>query len=307
MPTERLTETAAGSRRSAEGIRTRGEEIAAHFPALMIEAERIAQAVAAGVHGRRRAGPGENFWQHRPYAFGDPVSSIDWRQSARASGRLYVRQNEWEAAAAVWIWPDASASLEYASARGLSTKRRRVDVLATALAILLSRGGERVGLIGARARPFHGRAAPSLFLEALLAGRRDRASSPPVTPVSLGARIILLSDFFAEPDVVAGTIRSYARAGATGALVQVVDPAEEDFPFQGRTDFQDTESKDHLLFGDAAAAGADYRTKFTAHREELSALARRFGWTFIAHRTDRPAQTPLLALYAALADRRALR
>ena len=108
-------------------IRQRAEEIAAAFPPLLIEAERIAHTVAAGLHGRRRAGPGETFWQHRAYAFGDPVSTIDWRQSARVADRLYVRQNEWDAAAAVWVWRDPSRSLDYASTRGLPTKRRRAD------------------------------------------------------------------------------------------------------------------------------------------------------------------------------------
>ena len=99
---------------SAGQIRRAAEDAAAAFPALMIDAERVAHAGASGLHGRRRAGPGETFWQHRAYTFGDPVSAIDWRQSARAADRLYVRQNEWEAAAAVWIWRDPTRSLDYA-------------------------------------------------------------------------------------------------------------------------------------------------------------------------------------------------
>ena len=298
-------------------IRHEAEEAAALFPALMVEAERVAQTVAAGLHGRRRAGPGETFWQHRAYGFGDPVSAIDWRQSARAADRLYVRQNEWEAAAAVWIWRDPSSSLDYSSARGGPTKRRRADVLATALAILLSEAGERVGLMGLSGPPdlvrgFHGRAAPSRILEALLSpGRPERedgaSSTPPAAQVSAGARIVLLSDFFTAPDDIAGAVGTYASMNATGALLQIVDPAEEDFPFSGRTEFQDTESRDRLLFGEAGSVGAAYRDRFIAHRRSLEDAARKYDWTFIAHRTDRPAQSALLALYSALSDLRMLK
>lgn len=291
---------------SALQLRHEAEEAASLFPALMVEAERVAHTVVAGFHGRRRAGPGENFWQHRTYGFGDPVSAIDWRQSARAADRLYVRQNEWEAAAAIWIWRDASKSLDYASAPGAATKRRRADVIATALAILLAEAGERVGLLGVSHRPFHGRSTPARILEALLTGGAG-ASTPPTTHLAPGARIVLLSDFFTNPDDIASAVRNYASGGATGALVQIVDPAEEDFPFSGRTEFEDSESRDRRLFGDARAIGGRYRERFAAHRCAIADAARRFGWTFIAHRTDRPAQTALLALYAAMSDLKMLK
>ncbi|MEE2690935.1 MAG: DUF58 domain-containing protein [Pseudomonadota bacterium] len=289
-------------------VRRAAEEAAARFPALMIEAERIAHTVSAGLHGRRRAGPGETFWQHRAYAFGDPVGAIDWRQSARAADRLYVRQNEWEAAAAVWIWRDPSRSLDYASARGVPTKRRRADVLATALSILLSQAGERIGILGLDRRPFHGRGAPARFLEALgVEAFADTQSAPPIAPLSPGARIALFSDFFAEPDLIAAAVSSYAAAGAKGALVQIVDPAEEEFPFAGRTEFQDTESPERLTFGEAGSVAGAYRTGFVAHRRALEDICRRHGWSFSAHRTDRPAESALLALFAALGDFRTLK
>ncbi len=286
-------------------IRHQAEEIASAFPPLLIEAERIAQTVASGLHGRRRAGPGETFWQHRAYAFGDPVSSIDWRQSARVADRLYVRQNEWEAAAAVWIWRDPSRSLDYTSTRDFPTKRRRADILAVALAALLAQAGERVGLAGTQGRVFHGRNAAARFLEALdVDAFDDRASSPPPMPISAHARVVLLSDFYSDLDAVAEAAARAASLGAKGVLMQIVDPAEENFPFAGRTQFEDAESRDRLIFGDAAALRDAYRREFAAHREALIVLANRFQWTFAAHRTDTPASAALLTLYMALADPR---
>src|SRR5258708_19687036 len=67
-------------------IQHRAEERAGALPPLLVAARRVAATVAQGVHGRRRVGQGDSFWQFRPYAAGDPVNRIDWRQSAR-SGR----------------------------------------------------------------------------------------------------------------------------------------------------------------------------------------------------------------------------
>lgn len=282
-------------------VRHEAEQAAASFPALMIEAERIAHTVSAGLHGRRRAGPGETFWQHRPYAFGDSVAAIDWRQSARVADRLYVRQNEWEASAAVWIWRDPSRSLNYASTPSCPTKRRRADIVATALAILLAQAGERVGVLGGGRRPFHGRSAPVRFLEALEIDRfDDRNSVPPGVEIASGARMVLLSDFFTEIEPLKAAIDHFAGTGVSGVLVQIIDPAEEDFPFQGRTEFLDLEGPERRLFGEAGAIAPAYRARFEAHRGMLADIATRLGWTFIAHRTDRPPQAALLALYAAL-------
>ncbi|GJL95644.1 MAG: hypothetical protein DHS20C05_20490 [Hyphococcus sp.] len=290
--------------KAAIAVRHEAEDAAALFPALLVEAERIAHTVNAGLHGRRRAGPGETFWQHRAYAFGDPVSAIDWRQSARVSDRLYVRENEWEAAAAVYLWRDPSASLHYTSSNQTPVKARRAEVLATALAILLSQAGERIGLLGQERRPFHGRGAPARVLEALLADHEGASSTPPKAFLRSGARAVLFSDFFTDIENLARSVEALSSDGVKGVLVQICDPAEEDFPFAGRVEFQDLESKDRLIFGETASLRSDYQAAFTAHRQALSNLVANTGWNLITHRTDKPAQSALLALYAALSDSR---
>ena len=114
----------------------------------MVAAERVAATVIQGVHGRRRVGQGDAFWQYRPYRAGDSASQIDWRQSAR-SRHLFVRETEWEAAASVWLWRDGSPSMQYASLRNSDTKARRAELITLALASLLSDAGERVAVLGA--------------------------------------------------------------------------------------------------------------------------------------------------------------
>ncbi len=296
---------------NAPQVRHEAESAASHFSAMLLEAERMAQTLSAGLHGRRRAGPGETFWQHRPYGFGDSVSSIDWRQSARAADRLYVRQNEWEAAAAAYLWRDPSHSLDYSSRKGAHTKRMRADILLIALTILMSQAGERIGLLSGGAgresrRPFQGRSAPERILEALHVDQfDDPAGAPPVTATPAGARVVLVSDFFTAPEQVERSVSMLAASGAKGVLLQVIDPAEEEFPFDGRVEFLDLESADRITFGQTGTLAKAYKEKFAAHRSALESLAQKSGWTFLAHRTDRSPQTALLALFTALGDMRA--
>ena len=301
-----MTSTANKHATAERAIRQDAERLAELFPALMVEAERVAHAVAVGLHGRRRAGAGETFWQHRPYVFGDPVSMIDWRQSAREGRKLYIRQNEWEAPSAVWIWRDGSASLKYASKAAQQTKRRRADILVAALSILLSEAGERVGLLGRAERPFQGRSAPARILE-LLCADDEPSNDPAFQQIAAGSKILFVSDFFDAPEKIERATAFYAAQGADGALMQIIDPSEEDFPFVGRTEFEDVESADRLTFGEAGAIASEYRTAFAAHRAELSSIAHRAGWTLMSHRTDHPPQTALLSLYSLFGDRRSMR
>jgi len=124
-----------------------GRTLAASMPRLILEARRVAATVIHGLHGRRRAGPGENFWQYRRFVSGEPASRVDWRRSAR-DDHLYVREQEWEAAHTVWIWPDRSPSMAFASPLVRDTKLYRTLVVALALAEILVQGGERVGIPG---------------------------------------------------------------------------------------------------------------------------------------------------------------
>src|SRR3974390_2174063 len=124
-----------------------GRTLAASMPRLILEARRVAATVIHGLHARRRAGPGENFWQYRRFVSGEPASRVDWRRSAR-DDHLYVREQEWEAAHTVWIWPDRSPSMYFASPLVRETKLYRTLVIALALAEILVEGGERVGIPG---------------------------------------------------------------------------------------------------------------------------------------------------------------
>ena len=271
------------------------EALGASLPPLLVDAERLASAVSLGVHGRRKAGMGESFWQFRRYRQEDSAAVIDWRQSAK-SQHLFVREREWEAAQSVWFWCDASPGMRFASGR--VTKADRAKLIALALASLLVRGGERVALYGDGRAPASSRAALRRIGHSLLDLPASERSLPPDAPITQNAQFVWLSDFLSPLESIEATLRRLSHSAVAGELVHVIDPAEEDFPFAGRTRFEDARGERSETVGRAEAVAGAYRLRFKAHAEALGALARRMGWSYIAHRTDRSPQTALSAIYA---------
>src|ERR1700721_99208 len=151
-----------------------GRTLAATMPRLILGARRVAATIIHGLHGRRRAGPGENFWQYRRFMSGEPASRVDWRRSAR-DDHLYVRELEWEAAHTVWIWPDRSPSLNFASPLVSDSRLFRALVIAMALAEVLVEAGERVGLPGLT-RPTGSRNVVDRMAQAIAHDRAERSS-----------------------------------------------------------------------------------------------------------------------------------
>jgi uncharacterized protein (DUF58 family) len=273
-----------------------GHTLAASMPRLILEARRVAATVIHGLHGRRRAGPGENFWQYRRFVFGEPASRVDWRRSAR-DDHLYVREQEWEAAQTAWIWPDRSPSMYFASSLVRDTKLHRTLVIALALAEVLVEGGERVG-IPALMRPTASRNIIERIAQGIVVDRNERPSLPPNFAPSPLAEVVLLSDLWSEIGEVKRTIAQLSGSGSPGHVVQIVDPAEETFPYWGRVEFVEPEDGARITAGRAENWRADYIAQLARHRAAIRNETDRLGWSFTIHRTDRPAAELLLALHA---------
>ena len=272
----------------------RAAERALLVPDLLVEARRVANTVIAGWHGRRKRGPGETFWQFRPWSEGESESRIDWRRSAR-DDQVYLRDREWEAAHTVWVWADPSPSMRFRSTGGMVPKEGRALVLALSLAEVLARSGERVGYAGLT-RPLAARNAAERMALAL---SRERPELD-VREVRGPAEIVIVSDFLAPMADTLAVVDALAPRGVRGHLVEVCDPAEELFPYSGRVEFRDPETGEKLVTGRAGDLGEDYRAAFLARRTELRRAALRAGWTHAVHRTDRPASEALVGLHMRL-------
>ncbi len=279
-------------------LRASGEarSLAETMPRLMLESRRIAATVIHGLHGRKRAGPGENFWQYRRFLSGEPARRVDWRRSARDE-HLYVREQEWEAAHTVWIWADRSPSMVFTSHLAQESKLDRTLVVAFSLAEVLVQAGERVGVPGLM-RPTGSRNVLDKMANAIVHDVTERASLPPSFAPSSLAEIVVVSDFWSPMADVRKTLSQLSATGAHGHTVQIVDPAEETFPYSGRVEFIEPEGAGAITAGRAETWKNDYVARVARHRAEIRAETDKLGWSFAIHRTDRPATELLLALHA---------
>ncbi|MBU1211470.1 MAG: DUF58 domain-containing protein [Alphaproteobacteria bacterium] len=292
----------AGTAKVVE-LETAAHALAERLPELMLEAARISHTVTHGVHGRRRAGPGETFWQFRQYESNDSTMLIDWRRSA-SSTHVYVREREWEAAHTVWLWPDLSASMNFQSTLAPVSKRDRAVVLMLALAELLVRGGERVGLLSLT-NPTASRRATARLAESLIAHGHEPALTsglPPAARISRFSGTVLISDFLDPLDQISEALKRLAGADISGHLIQVLDPIEESLAFEGRMEFIDPERGQRWIGDRVESLREEYRERLEAHRSGLRDLANRLGWSMLVHHTDRPATEPMLNLIARLQD-----
>ena len=283
-------------RRAAEA-----SALAARFHGLSVSALRVASTVSQGAHGRRRSGIGTAFWQFRNYETGDAADTIDWRQTAK-QGQAYVRETEWEAAQSVWLWRDGSAGMDYRSSAALPTKRDRATVILLAMASLLAAGGEQVGLAGIdhRARP-NERTLEALA-ERLERGTDTGSKLPHLRGrLNANAELILIGDFFGAYDALSERLDEIQGRRLRCHMLQVVDPAEFELPFDGRVRFTGFYNEEATLVPKVATIREDYRHRVEALRESLRDRARRAGWTFLQHRTDHAPHAAVMALYQSLA------
>ena len=265
-----------------------------------MDAARITHTLTHGLHGRRQSGTGETFWQFRRYQPGEPTGRIDWRRSAH-DDHVYIREQEWEAAHTVWLWPERSSGMQWHSALASITKEHRAIVLALALAGLLVRAGERVGIPNL-SRPSLSKNTPRHLAETL--ARMDEIATaenlPPDGDTRSFSDYVIFSDFFGDPEEIEARIEKISADGVRCHLVQILDPAEESFPFEGHMEFVGPDRKIRMQAGRAESLRTDYIEALRLLRLRLQSLASRVGGTFLAHRTDQPPHKVLLGLHGNL-------
>jgi len=148
--------------------------------------------------------------------------------------------------------------------------------------------------------PTASRSVIDKMAQAMLHDDAERPSLPPSFVPSSLAEIVVVSDFWSPMAQVRATLAQLSATGAHGHTVQIVDPAEETFPYSGRVEFIEPEGAGSITAGRAEAWKHEYETRVARHRAEIRAETDKLGWSFTIHRTDRPATELLLALHARL-------
>jgi uncharacterized protein (DUF58 family) len=275
-------------------LNQRADAASQALPPLLVEAERIAATVIQGIHGRKRVGPGESFWQYRPYGFGDSTSRIDWRKSAR-SAHVFIRENEWEAANTLWLWASPSKSMDFKSHLSNTAKRDRAYLITLALASLAVRAQERVGLVGSPHRPGHVRRALGPMATWLL--QNEGGQLPAAQHLQKFSSVVLIGDFFDPPSDIETSVHTLAAHGVSGHIVQIIDPAEETMPYSGRVEFRDMDGPLKFLADKTESLREAYVEKFHQQREAVRAIASSLRWSFTVHHTDRSPAKLLMSLH----------
>ena len=157
--------------------------------------------------------------------------------------------------------------------------------------------GERVGMPGLM-RPTGSRNVLDKMANAIVHDVTERASLPPFFAPSSLSEVVVVSDFWSPMAEVRKTIAQLSSTGAHGHLVQIVDPAEETFPYTGRVEFIEPEGAGEITVGRAEAWKSEYELRLARHRADIRAECDKLGWSFAIHRTDHPATELVLALHA---------
>ena len=114
------------------------------------------------------------------------------------------------------------------------------------------------------------------------------------------SRALFVSDFLGDLTPVEAALAKAADRGVRGVLVQVLDPSEENFPFDGRTIFQSVgQSVSHETLK-AGELRDRYLARLAERKARLEQLCQITGWQYSCHHTNNSAQSALLWIYRAM-------
>lgn len=287
----------AKAARASDGITNRqlaadANALARDLGGLMLDARQVAVAVLPGLHGQRRAGPGEAFLEYREPMPGESLRMIDWRRSGRTD-RLFVREREREVPARLHLWADARPTMDWSSAAALPSKARRAATLVLALGLAARRQGEAV-LVTGTSRP----AASDMALAATLVAHGGSDPLPPGPGTALMA-----SDGLEDAAIWRARAQAASAARCRLVVLLVADPAEETFPYRGRVQFLPPGAATAgRLLGRAEAAASAYKALHAGQLAEVEAALREAGADVVRYRTDQPLLPAAQRLAVLLSD-----
>lgn len=277
--------------------------VLAQLDGLELKARLIVEGYVSGWHKSPYHGFSVEFAEHRDYVPGDDLRYVDWKVFGK-SDRYYLKQYDEETNFACHLLVDTSESMSYRSDRTGWTKLAYAQHLAAALAYLVIRQQDAVGLatfdhaVGQVLRP----ASTPRHLSQLcsLLDRSEPGGESAIGPIlhELAERfkrrglVIILSDFFDDPDAVQLGLKHFRHRRHDVLLLQIIDPAEQDFPFAEPTLFHGLERWPDQMT-DPRALRMAYQAEFASFLRSLQGGARDLRMDYQLLRTDQPLETAL--------------
>ena len=301
---------AQGDRR--DGARLLDPNALARLKNLQLRARSVVEGALTGLHRSPHHGASVEFAEHKEYSAGDEIRHIDWKVFGK-SDKYYVKRYEQETNLRAMLMVDASASMLYGSEAALNSKWEYASELSAALAYLLLRQQDSVGLTVAGEKVEHyvpprTRSSHLMHLCELLVGAEPARKK--TTNLLAGIQhvsdvftrrglVFVISDFLDTDRAWFQVLRQMRSRRQQVRLLHVVDPWEMEFPFNDMTIFRSLESGSELLAEPRAMRDA-YLKEFTRFREGLRSAALEEGMEYRLIRTDVPVDSTLSTMIGGL-------
>ncbi len=264
------------TRSQASGTQFLDPAVLGRIGNLQLLAKTVVDGFLTGLHRSPYLGFSIDFAEHRPYMPGDDIRRIDWRLFARTD-RHYIKLFEADTNANFVVLLDVSASMRYGTHSVAKLDYARY--LAACLSFFSSQQRDRVGLVTFDHEIVE-YVPPSMkhldtvlhVLDRAQAGRHGSLSEPLLQITELLGRkgiLVLISDFYEEPDTVLTAIGPLRARGHDVITFQVLDPAELEFPFENPSGFEDIETHEQIPVVPGKLKD-DYRRMVAEHLEALS-------------------------------------
>lgn len=275
----------------------------ARLGTLELKARTIVEGFLTGLHRSPFKGFSVEFAEYRQYLPGDDLATLDWKVYARTD-RHFIKKYEEETNLDCHILIDVSASMGYGS--GAVTKLQYGSYLAAALAFLMNRQRDAVGLITFDDKILK-RLAPSarggqltsvlIALDRLELGATTNVAKP-LNDLAAAIRkrglVVLISDLLDDADRVVEGLKHFRYRGTEVVVFHVLDKAELQFPFQHPARFRDVETRDEVV----AVPGVvreQYLKAITDLQERYRRDLRLAGIDYVMLDTSLPLETALMA------------
>ena len=289
-------------------------ELASRLDRLDLVARLVVEGFLTGLHKSPYHGFSVEFAEYRQYIPGEPVAHVDWRVYAKTD-RHYRKVFTEETNLRATLLVDCSASMSFTADPGRPSKLDYARLLAAALAYLLLRQNDAVGLVTFDEKPLAVVPARSVRRQ-LFPILRTLETAPAGAGTRLGpvlhgiaervhrrGLVLLFSDLMDEPAEVLSGLKHFRHRGHEVVVFQILDPRETDLGFKRELELVDLERPGRRLRIDPAQVRGEYRRRFDAWRGSLRCESRRHLVDLVEVTTDTPLEA---ALHAYLSRRRRL-
>ncbi|MCH8828638.1 MAG: DUF58 domain-containing protein [Planctomycetes bacterium] len=265
----------------------------------------IVEGYVSGLHRSPYHGFSVEFAEHREYVPGDDLRYVDWKVFGK-SDRYYLKQFEQDTNFSCFLLLDTSESMQYRSDSAAMSKLDYAKCVAAALAYLVVRQQDAVGLatfdsevthfIRPSSRPSHLKQLYQIMEQAPAQGKT--ATGPILHELAERIQkrglVIIISDLFDDPESLLLGLKHFRHRRHDVSVMQVIDPAEQDFSFEDPTLFKGLEGLPDELADPRSLRGA-YRREFENFLWTIRSGCRKLNMDHVLLRTDQPLSGALSA------------